>query len=75
MGDVNNDQQRSFGQMLRNARTCLQLTQQEIAERFSVTVKEVDLFECDQPMRLDAKLRILKQLYAAKARKQLLPVK
>ena len=75
MGDVKIGQQASFGQMLRNARTCLQLTQQQIAERFGVTVKEVDLFEHDLPLKLDIKLRILKQLYAAKARKQQLQVK
>ena len=57
------DQQISFGQMLRNIRTSLQLTQREVAERLGVTTKEVGLFERGLPVRLDAKLKILRQLY------------
>lgn len=63
------DQPKSFGKMLKNIRASLQLTQREVAERFGVTTKEVGLFEHDLPVRLDAKLKILRQLYPAKAKK------
>ena len=63
-------QHTSFGQRLRYIRTSLQLTQQDVAERFGVTAKEIDLFERNLPVMLGAKLRILKQLYGVKARKR-----
>jgi len=47
----------------------LQLTPYEVAEYFSTTVKEGSLFEYDLLIRLDAKLKILKQSCLAKAKK------
>ena len=61
------NQKTSFGQMLKNIRTSLQLTQQEVSERFGVSVEDVDLFERDLPVRLGTKIKILRQLYIPQA--------
>lgn len=63
------DQQLSFGQMLRNIRRSLQLTQREIAQRLGVSTKEVGLFERDLPVQLGAKIKILRQIYPARGKK------
>jgi len=67
-GALSIDPPASFGQMLRDIRTSLQLTRREVAERFGVTTKEVGLFERDLPVGQDAKIKILRQLYPARAR-------
>jgi transcriptional regulator with XRE-family HTH domain len=60
----------ALGRMLRNIRTSLQLTQREVAERFGVTTEEINLFEREMPVRLDTKLKILRQLYPARLKKR-----
>ena len=50
----------------RRLRMTLQLTQQELADMCGVSQEEVDLFESNLPVRLDAKRRISKELWAAK---------
>ena len=62
------DQPKAFGGMLRNIRTSLQLTRREVAKRFGVTTEEVNLFERDLPVRLETKIKILRQLYPIKLR-------
>jgi transcriptional regulator with XRE-family HTH domain len=62
------DQPRALGGMLRNIRRSLQLTRREVAKRFGVTTEEVNLFERDLPVRLETKIKILKQLYPIKLR-------
>jgi len=45
------------------------LTQPELADMVGVSVEEVDLFERNLPVALDARRRILKELWAKKTRK------
>jgi len=66
MTEVNRDQQIALGKLLREIRIFLDLTQFEVAQRFGVTEEEISLFENDLPVRLHAKIRILKQLYSQK---------
>jgi transcriptional regulator with XRE-family HTH domain len=42
------------------------LTQQELADMAGVSLEEVDLFEQNLPVPLDARRRILKELWAKK---------
>ncbi len=58
----------SFGSMANSLRLFLGLTRQEIAEIAGVTREEVDLFEHNFPVRLDARRKLLKALWAIKAR-------
>jgi len=44
----------------------LKLTQQELAVITGVSQKEVDLFEHNFPVRLEAKHKLLKELWAAR---------
>lgn len=53
----------------RKLRISLLLTQQELADMAGVSVTEVDLFERNLPLALDAKRRIFKELWAKKTRK------
>ena len=62
------DQPKALGGMLRNIRRSLQLTRREVAKRFGVTTEEVNLFERDLPVRLETKIKILRQLYPIKLR-------
>ena len=61
------DQGVSLGFKARRLRVSLLLTQQELASIAGVATEEVDLFEHSLPVRLDAKRRLLKELWARKA--------
>jgi transcriptional regulator with XRE-family HTH domain len=56
-----------FGSMARRVRISLHLTQRELAEMTGVSREAVYLFEHNLPVYLDARRRILKQLWAIKA--------
>ena len=49
-------------------RQALFLTQHELANIAGVTLEEVDSFEHGLPVRLDVKLKILKEVWGRKAR-------
>jgi transcriptional regulator with XRE-family HTH domain len=44
----------------------LHLTQQELANMAGVSLEEIDLFEHNLPVRLDARRKLLKELWAAR---------
>jgi len=59
----------SVGFKARRLRISQLLTQQELANLAGVFLEEVDLFERNLPLPLDAKRKILKELWAKKAKK------
>ena len=63
------DQASSLGSKARRLRISQLLTQQELANRAGVSQEEVRLLEHDLPLRLDAKRKLLKELWARKASK------
>jgi DNA-binding XRE family transcriptional regulator len=58
-----------IGVKARRLRISQLLTQRELADMAGVSQKEVDLFEHDLPVTLDARRRILKVLWARKDKK------
>ncbi len=66
-------QENSIGFKSRRLRISKLLTQRELAEIAGVSTEEVDLFEHNLPVQLDARRRILKELWAVKARKRSMP--
>ena len=50
----------------RSVRLALHLTQQELADRCGISQEEVDLFEHHLPVKLDAKRKLQKELWAAR---------
>lgn len=54
-----------FGQMLRNIRMSLGLTQEELAERFGVTTNDINLFEQNWVVDSENKRKILRQMCLA----------
>jgi DNA-binding transcriptional regulator YiaG len=56
----------SMGPWARSVRRALRLTQQELADIAGISQEDVDLFEQSLPVRLDARRRILKELWAAR---------
>jgi transcriptional regulator with XRE-family HTH domain len=66
-------QEDSIGFKSRKLRISKLLTQRELAEIAGVSVEEVDLFERNLPVKLDARRRILKELWAVKAQKRSIP--
>ena len=60
-------QETSMGFKARKLRVTKLLTQQELADMAGVSLEEVDLFERSLPVQLDARRRILKELWARKA--------
>jgi DNA-binding XRE family transcriptional regulator len=67
--DVTSIQEASPGMKARRLRISKLLTQRELANIAGVSREEVDLFEHDLPVTLDARRRILKELWAKKAGK------
>jgi len=61
--------QSSSGFKARRLRISQRLTQRALADMAGVSPEEVDLFEHNLPIPLDAKRRILKELWAGKAKK------
>ena len=64
--DLTLTKEASLGFKARKLRISRLLTQQELARIAGVSLQEVDLFEHNLPVRLDAKRRILQQLWARK---------
>ena len=50
----------------RSVRVALNLSQEELADRCGISQEEVDLFEHQLPVRLDAKRKLQKELWAAR---------
>lgn len=64
----------SVGDWARSVRMALELTQLELANTCGVSLEDVYLFEHDLPVRLDARRRLRKQLWATRiARCQTFP--
>ena len=61
-------QESSPGFKARKLRVSSLMTQQELADMAGVSQEEVNLFERDLPLPLDSKRKILKELWARKAR-------
>jgi transcriptional regulator with XRE-family HTH domain len=59
--------QELFGSMARRVRLSLHMTQRELAEIAGVSKEAVYLFEHNLPVYLDARRKILKQLWAIQA--------
>jgi transcriptional regulator with XRE-family HTH domain len=57
-----------IGLEAKRLRQALILTQHELATMAGVTLEEVDSFEHGLPVRLDVKLKILRELWLRKAR-------
>jgi transcriptional regulator with XRE-family HTH domain len=60
--------QSQLGFKARKLRISQHLSQQEVAGKAGVSVEAVDLFEHNLPLPLDFKRRILRELWAIKAR-------
>jgi DNA-binding XRE family transcriptional regulator len=58
-----------LGFLARNLRIYLDLSQNEVAKLAKVSPKSVDLLEHNQPIILDDKRKIMKELYLRKASK------
>jgi transcriptional regulator with XRE-family HTH domain len=59
----------STGSKVKRLRIASLLTQQELADLAGVTREQVDLFERNLPLPLDARRRILRELWAKKFKK------
>ena len=60
----------SLGSKSRNLRISLLLTQQKLASIAGVSQKEVNLFEHNLPVCLDARRKLLKELWTIRAGKR-----
>ena len=60
-----------LGPWARRMRMSLHMSQQELADIVGVSEEEVDLFEHSLPITLDVKCKLLRELYAAKAPKNI----
>lgn len=58
-----------LGSWAKNLRIYLELSQKEVAKLAKVSLKSVDLFENNEPLPLDDKRKILRELYAEKVNK------
>ena len=63
---TNYERESTIGSWARRMRLTLKLTEQELADTCGVSREEVDLFEQNLPVRLDAKRRLLKELWSAR---------
>ena len=59
-------QESSVGYWARSVRIAMQLTQQKLADSAGVSQEDVDLFEHNLPVRLDARRKLLRELWAAR---------
>jgi transcriptional regulator with XRE-family HTH domain len=59
----------TLGYWARSLRTHLELSQKEIAKLAKVPLKSVDLLENNEPLPLEEKRKILKELYSIKINK------
>jgi transcriptional regulator with XRE-family HTH domain len=65
---ITHTRESSIGSWAKKIRTSHHLTQQALADIAGVSVKEVDLLEHNLPIPLDIKRRLLKELFARKAK-------
>ena len=56
----------ALGPWARSVRMALHLTRKELANLAGVSLEEIDLFEHNLPVRLDARRKLLKELWAAR---------
>jgi transcriptional regulator with XRE-family HTH domain len=56
--------------LAKRVRLSLNITQQQLAERAGITREEVDLYERNLPVYLDARRKIIKELWAMKTSKK-----
>lgn len=61
---------KKWGTLARKVRISLQLTQQQLANQSGISNNTVDLFEHNLPVFLDARRRIIKELWAIKTQRQ-----
>lgn len=66
MPSVTFTRESALGPWSRSVRMALQLTQQELANMAGVSLEEIDLFEHNLPVRLDARRKLLKELWATR---------
>jgi len=66
---VTSARESSIGFKARRLRITQRLTKRALADMAGVSPEEVDLFEHNLPVPLDARRRILKELWAGKAKK------
>ena len=59
-------QESAIGPWAKRVRKALRLTQQELAEIAGVSREDVDLLEHNLPVRLDAKRKLIRELWAAR---------
>lgn len=52
----------ALGSWVKNLRTYLKLTQKEIAKRAKVRPADIDLLENNQPLSIETRTRIIKEL-------------
>ena len=57
----------SYGDKVRKLRRSMNLTRQQVADMAHVSREEVSLFEQNQPVKLDVRRRILKELWAIRS--------
>ena len=67
MANVIREKPETLGQSARRVRLALHLTQQELAALTGISREAVYQFEHNLPVMLDARRRILKELWAIKA--------
>ena len=67
---ISAERELSLGFKVRRLRLSQLLTTDELANLAGVSQEEVQLFENDLPVRLDAKRKLLKELWARRACKQ-----
>ena len=60
---LSTDQDSSLGAKAKKLRVCQLLTQQELAQMAGVSEEEVNLFEHNLPVRLEAKNKLLRELW------------
>ena len=57
----------SYGNSVIRLRKSMNLTRQQVADMAGVSREEVSLFERNQPVKLDVRRRILKELWAIRS--------
>ena len=63
-------QESSLGFKVRKLRISMLINQRELAKMAGVSPEEVDLYESNEPLPLDSKRKILKELWARKVCKK-----
>ncbi|OGO23838.1 MAG: hypothetical protein A2144_09375 [Chloroflexi bacterium RBG_16_50_9] len=64
--DATITQESSVGEWGKKIRICLNMTQQELGDKYGISKEDIDLFEHDMPMNPDVKHRLLKALRSSR---------